>query len=81
MALQGEVNGVIPNIRNVLIALDTQMTLKMGNEVWNGSKHGIAISAWKRSGTNSVAIATPKYAICGVFLRVQYWCQVSITLL
>ena len=45
MALQGEVNGVIPNIRNVLIALDTQMTLKMGYEVWNGSKHGIAISA------------------------------------
>ena len=45
MALQGEVNGVIPNIRNVLIALDTQMTLKMRDEVWNGSKHGIAISA------------------------------------
>ncbi len=44
MALQGEVNGVIPNIRNVLIALNTQMTLKMGDEVWNGTKPGFAIA-------------------------------------
>ncbi len=45
IALWGKVNGVIPNIRNVLIALDTQMALKMGDEVWNGSKTGIIISA------------------------------------
>ena len=31
----------------------------------------------KRPGIKSVAIATPKYAPCGVFLRVQYYCQVS----
>ena len=39
--LQGGVNGLIPNIHNVLIS----MTLKMADEVWNGSKPEIAISA------------------------------------
>ena len=34
------------------------MTLQMADEVWNGSKPRIAISARKRSGTKSVAIAT-----------------------
>ena len=35
----------------------------------------------KKTGTKSVATATSKYVPYGVFLRVQYWCQVSITLL
>ena len=33
------------HIHNVLIVLDIPMTLKMADEVWNGSKPGIAISA------------------------------------
>ena len=45
MALKVEVNGLIPNIHNVLIALDIPMTPKMEDEVWNGSKPQIAISA------------------------------------
>ena len=62
------------------IALDVLMTLKMDDEVWNGSKPKIPISARKRSGTKIAAKATSKYTPCGIFLRVQYWCQVSITL-
>ena len=43
MALWEEVNGLIPNIHNVLFALDILMTLKMADEIWNGSKPGISI--------------------------------------
>ena len=44
MALKEEVNGLIPNIHNVFIALDMPMTQKMADEFWNGSKPGISIS-------------------------------------
>ena len=35
----------------------------------------------KKSGTKSVDIATSKYVPCGVFRRVQYWCEFSIIML
>ena len=45
------------------------VTLKMADKVWNRSKPEVAFSAWKRSGTKSVAIAISKYVpICSVFL-------------
>ena len=41
----------------------------------------IFYSKRKKTGSKRVAIATSKYLPFGVFLRVQYWCQVSITFL
>ena len=52
----------------MLIALDISMALKMADEVWNGLKPGIAISALKRSGPNSVAIARSKYVPCTILV-------------
>ena len=45
MALEGGVDGLTLNTHNVLIALDIVITLKMADEVSNGSKPGIAFSA------------------------------------
>ena len=80
MTLKGEVNGLILNIHNELIALDIPITLKWGMKFGMEQNLGLPF-LHERFETRIAAIATSKNVPCGVFLRVQNWCQVSITLL
>ena len=51
---------------------------------WDESFHPIQSNRqhfiYRRTGSKTVAIATPKYASCGAFLSVQRACQIPIVL-
>ena len=78
MTLWREIHNPIPNIYNILIALDFTIKVLKADEAIKRWKTGIAI-LHKRDLEPRVLPWQWKYAPCDLFLRVQYWCQVLIT--